>query len=309
MFTATEANALSQQAVAAFKKKQTGNSSNYNSSKPIVCYHCNKPGHCKSECKQLLNNNSKQNGSGSSFNKNGSGKSNWKKIPPRSGDPQTKTVDNIEYHWCSKCGDSGRWSPSHGTSEHTGGPPTSTSRYTRKPETNVASTGLAFDWDSDDWDVEANMVNIPYAQRYRTLVDDNMPQEVFGVLVDTDDGGDIIAPRTDRCEECGDRGPVGHWCSECQDGSLYAEASDTSSIATHISLGKCFNCAKVGAVGYSCDEQACATNHAIFTRQAIMIMWLVNLCHLQVGALRLAPLYQMMEVCTPAGNRSSVIQL
>lgn len=114
------------------------------------------------------------------------------------------------------------------------------------------------------------MVNIPFAQRYRTLVGDNVPQDVFGVLVETDEGGDIIAPRTGRCEDCGERGPVGHWSSSCQDGSLYDEYSDMSSTTSHRSIGKCTNCAKPGAIGYSCDEQACAKQHAVFTRQGIM---------------------------------------
>ena len=199
-----------------------------------------------------LKNQNKQGGSSGGYNKNNSAKRNWKKIPPRSGDPQSKTVESIEYHWCSKCGDGGRWSPTHGTSEHTSSAGSNaTSRYTRKPETNVASTSLSCDWDSDDWEVEANMVNIPFAQRFRTLVGDNMPNDIFGTFVDIDDGGDTNAPRTGKCETCDASGPVGHWCSDCQDGSLYDETSDASSVATHISLGKCTNCSKVGAVGYS----------------------------------------------------------
>ena len=46
MFTSTEVNALSQQAVANFKKQNKPfNSNNSNSnSKQIICYNCGKPG-------------------------------------------------------------------------------------------------------------------------------------------------------------------------------------------------------------------------------------------------------------------------
>ena len=52
-------------------------------------------------------------------------------------------------------------------------------------------------WNSDhDWDPEANLVDVPYTQRYRTIVGDNVPEEVLGVFIETvtddNEGGDVI---------------------------------------------------------------------------------------------------------------------
>lgn len=64
-------------------------------------------------------------------------KSNWKTEPPKSNEPQTKTVDGLDWHWRAKCY-GGRWSASHRTEDHKAGettPSTDTKKYTN--ETNV----------------------------------------------------------------------------------------------------------------------------------------------------------------------------
>ena len=46
-------------------------------------------------------------------------KVNWKKIAPKSGEPETITRSNRTFYWCAKCGRGGLWSGTHKTSEHT----------------------------------------------------------------------------------------------------------------------------------------------------------------------------------------------
>jgi len=43
------------------------------------------------------------------------GDSNWKRIPPKHGEPQSKMVNRVEWFYCSKCD---RWTKSHGTNSH-----------------------------------------------------------------------------------------------------------------------------------------------------------------------------------------------
>ena len=46
-------------------------------------------------------------------------KTNWKHIPPKDGEPKSKTRDGKLWHWCSKCSNSrGRWTSSHTSEEH-----------------------------------------------------------------------------------------------------------------------------------------------------------------------------------------------
>lgn len=110
LVTAAEANALVQKAISKFKKNftTTGSGNNNNvDDKDVTCFTCKKKGHRKSDCPQ-------NKGKGKSNNNH----FNWKTKAPKSGEPQTKSVEGKEWHWCAKCGDSGRWSPTHGTNEH-----------------------------------------------------------------------------------------------------------------------------------------------------------------------------------------------
>ena len=180
-------------------------------------------------------------------------------------------VNNVDYHWCAKCGN-GRWSPSHGTAEHTNPTPSN-----RKPEANsaeiegVEASHLHCDWDTgDDWYEncgECNVVDIPYGKGYRTFIGDNLPEEVFGIFVwedeeNSDWGGDIVIEHydtsTSRCDQCNDNGPTNHWCVVCQDGSLYDNpfADDTVPL-TKDNVGFCTNCGEEGLLGFRCDRETC----------------------------------------------------
>ena len=57
----------------------------------------------------------------------------WKLESPKSGEPQTKSVNGRTFHWCAKCEN---WSPTHGTSGHTGKATPSTNST---PSTYLAS--------------------------------------------------------------------------------------------------------------------------------------------------------------------------
>ena len=96
VMTAVEVNALIQKQMARNKKFDNkgstakGNSNgSTNSNKPVVCFYCNEPGHYKNACPKLKNK-------GSKFVQ----KNTWKYRAPNSGDPQTKSVGGVEYHWC-----------------------------------------------------------------------------------------------------------------------------------------------------------------------------------------------------------------
>ena len=72
------------------------------------------------------------------------------------------------------------------------------------------------------------MFRILNAQRYITIVGDNVFSEVLGVFVETlhesDEGGDVITNHQyteGYCRDCDDKGPAYHWCVACQDGTLY----------------------------------------------------------------------------------------
>jgi hypothetical protein len=45
----------------------------------------------------------------------GTGSTSWTKVPPTSGQPQSKTMHGKTFHWCATCK---RWTTSHKTSEH-----------------------------------------------------------------------------------------------------------------------------------------------------------------------------------------------
>lgn len=111
-----------------------------------TCFDCGKPGHLAGSnlCPnpKPKHNKKKNKGNGNNNNNNKSkgkskfkGDTNWKKIPPKSGQPEKKTVEGVEYFWCAKCNEGkGRWTLSHGTQEHG-----------RKPEAPTANAGLCFD--------------------------------------------------------------------------------------------------------------------------------------------------------------------
>jgi hypothetical protein len=105
------------------------------SSTKIICHHCGQEGHIRPNCPKKLAEESstrtsdkgggrergrggRGRGDGSRWTKSEKGqRKGWKTVSPGTGAP-TKTVDGKEFHWCAKCGESGRWSMSHGTADH-----------------------------------------------------------------------------------------------------------------------------------------------------------------------------------------------
>ncbi len=81
-------------------------------------------------------------------------KENWKNKAPRSGAPQSKSVDGQEFHWCAKCaGGKGRWTTSHGTADHVAGKGKANNKIS---ESNVHE-GLYCQWTDGDWIPETNV--------------------------------------------------------------------------------------------------------------------------------------------------------
>ena len=75
----------------------------------IVCYTCNGIGHTKNECPNNKTNK----------NPDPDGPGHWRSIPPKAGEPSTKTVNGRILHFCTKCkGGKGFWTGTHETSTH-----------------------------------------------------------------------------------------------------------------------------------------------------------------------------------------------
>ena len=124
-------------------------------------------------------------------------------------------------------------------------------------------------WNSDhDWDPEANVVDVLYTQRYRTIVGDNVPEEVLGVFIETvtddNEGGDVIMDNHTYvegfCEDCNAAGPAYHWCAVCQDGSLHLPKPQEF---TTVSVGSCASCGTSGAFGAKCRMPCCNKSYSV----------------------------------------------
>ena len=93
------------------KGKTTGN-----------CHNCGQAGHWAKNCPSGPSSNSptvrtsnRTKPKGNNNRNAGSGSTPWTKVPPTSGQPQSKTMHGKTFHWCGKCK---RWTTSHKTSEH-----------------------------------------------------------------------------------------------------------------------------------------------------------------------------------------------
>ena len=107
-----------------------GTSNQNGQKKSLVCYNCQQKGHMKRDCPQLKNSNNKnvksqsgqkgsstgQSGSGTGGNQsNGKKKLDPRRIAPKEGEPHTRTVKGVKWHWCGKCT---RWNKTHLTKDH-----------------------------------------------------------------------------------------------------------------------------------------------------------------------------------------------
>ena len=80
----------------------------------------------------------------------------WKVTPPKSGEPQTKKVNDKTWHWCQKCNyGKGRWSTTHGTKEHQS-KPKSKPQSTPQPSAHVTNV----DSDSSQLDVWCTAIEV-----------------------------------------------------------------------------------------------------------------------------------------------------
>ncbi len=85
----------------------------------VQCHYCKEKGHYKSDCPALK----RKNEATESIPKDNSNKTkNWKRVPPKEGDSDTKTMTEdgkqVKFKWCSKCR---RWNSGakmHTTMEH-----------------------------------------------------------------------------------------------------------------------------------------------------------------------------------------------
>ena len=75
----------------------------------LVCYTCNCVGHTKNECP----NNKRTNKTSDPAS------AHWRSVPPKAGEPSTKTVSGRILHFCTKCkAGKGFWTGTHETSTH-----------------------------------------------------------------------------------------------------------------------------------------------------------------------------------------------
>jgi hypothetical protein len=89
------------------------------------CYNCGEMGHMANDCHKPKRNKGERKTNHESRNDNGirknrrhQGMARWKLEKPKSGEKEEKTVEGKKYYWCAKCNN---WTPTHNTSQHTGG--------------------------------------------------------------------------------------------------------------------------------------------------------------------------------------------
>ena len=76
----------------------------------------NTPGNKKTYVREKGKNNNNKNKNNNNFTKRtSSSDNNWRRIPPKEGEPEMRMVDGKPMYWCGKCTN---WNPTHKTSEH-----------------------------------------------------------------------------------------------------------------------------------------------------------------------------------------------
>ena len=115
------------------------------------CFNCGKEGHLKADCKQLKG--STKGKSGKDGKKDGAPTDGFdRKLAPKDGDPETKTVSGEAYKWCGTCK---RWSKgekAHLTDEHVKG-------KGKTPTTTAAGGLAAAEEDSNDSSATLRLVS------------------------------------------------------------------------------------------------------------------------------------------------------
>ena len=111
--------------------------------KKIICYHCGKPGHIKSNCPLLKNSNKFESSDGRTKTKTEKQqRTSWRYTAPKAGEAETITRDKKTFYWCAKCG---RWTTTHSTETHTGKSKNNAKNKTKsktKLEANLATEEL-----------------------------------------------------------------------------------------------------------------------------------------------------------------------
>ena len=97
-------------------KMKNGGGGGHNK-KEVTCYNCGKPGHIKPKCPDL-----KPTGGNNKDNQGRPQIEAWRKVAPKSGEPNTKKHNGVTTKWCQKCSrGKGMWhlgDKAHSTADH-----------------------------------------------------------------------------------------------------------------------------------------------------------------------------------------------